>query len=343
MSIETYSAGTLDDLLHKVYSALLERGTPVHASRGDTIELEVAALELTNPLARLSRSEARGKVFSCLGELCWYLAGNDSLEMIRYYLSAYDKEAVDGKLPGAYGPRLFGPAPANQVDRLIELLKARASSRRAVLQLLNAEDMLREKDVPCTSSLQFLVRGDALDVVAYMRSNDAVRGLTHDVFCFTMLQEMVARSLGLKLGRYFHVVGSLHFYIDDSAMVQRFLDEGFQSTKSPMPQMPEGDQQSSIQHFLQVEAAIRLREEIPAGHWHALSTYWQELARLLEAFGARQARDLERASAIRAELANTVYFPYLNALLAREATGEVVNHAGAIDSSGKPDCAHHST
>jgi thymidylate synthase len=37
-------------------------------------------------------------------------------------------------------------------------------------------------------------------MVTTMRSNDAYLGLPHDVFCFTMLQEIIARSLGREIG-----------------------------------------------------------------------------------------------------------------------------------------------
>lgn len=344
MPIEPFTAATLDDLLHGVYSALLERGTAVHASRGDTMELAAATLELTNPLARLSRSEARGIVFSCLGELCWYLSGDDSLETIRYYLGAYDNEAVDGKVLGAYGPRLFGPAPCNQVDTLLEVLRERPHTRRAVLQIFDAKDLRRAKgDVPCTCTLQFLVRNNALDVIAYMRSNDAVAGLTHDVFCFTMLQELVGRALGLGLGRYCHVVGSLHLYTKDQAKVQEFLQEGFQPTKFPMPPMPVGDPWPAVQHFLKVEAAIRTGRAIATEELDTLPTYWRELAQLLQALSARRAGCFGRVEKICRELAHTVYAPFVNAQLQRGIYGEAVGLSNIKDTAGVADDARGSS
>ena len=111
MSVCTHCEGTLDDILHGVFSALLEQGVPVAATRGDTLELHAVALKLTNPLARLSRSEERRIVFSCLGELCWYLSGSDELAFIKPYIKRYEKEAVGGRVHSAYGPRLFGPPP----------------------------------------------------------------------------------------------------------------------------------------------------------------------------------------------------------------------------------------
>jgi thymidylate synthase len=60
-------------------------------------------LELKNPLARLSRTETKGTVFSCLGETLWYMAQSNDLKFIKYYIGIYGKFAEpDGIVHGAY-------------------------------------------------------------------------------------------------------------------------------------------------------------------------------------------------------------------------------------------------
>jgi thymidylate synthase len=54
-------------------------------------------LELRNPRARPSRTETRGKVFSCLGELLWYLSRDNRLEFIAYCIKGYEKVSQDGE------------------------------------------------------------------------------------------------------------------------------------------------------------------------------------------------------------------------------------------------------
>jgi thymidylate synthase len=74
-------------------------------------------LHVSKPRARISRSENRGKPFSALGELLWYLTGSDKLEFIQPYVERYTKEAAeDGAMHGAYGPRLF--AMRGSVDQI---------------------------------------------------------------------------------------------------------------------------------------------------------------------------------------------------------------------------------
>src|SRR5690348_10679804 len=101
-------AATLDDLLHEVYRRLLHSGKVVTPSSGETLETSGVLLELTNPRARISRTETRHRLFSCLGELLWYLAGDDTDKFIRYYIPDYPNRGGGETLPDAYGPRLRG-------------------------------------------------------------------------------------------------------------------------------------------------------------------------------------------------------------------------------------------
>ncbi len=175
------------------------------------------------------------------------LAKTNSLEFISYYLSRYQDESEDGRtVYGAYGPRLFKLRGINQINNIRRLLKKR-DSRRAVIQLFDAKDIAkRHKDVPCTCTMQFMVRRRRLHLLTNMRSNDAFIGLPHDIFAFTMLQEIMARSLGLELGTYFHLVGSLHLYKRNRDSARRYLNEGWQSSNVAMPPMPVGNPWSSI-------------------------------------------------------------------------------------------------
>ena len=95
---------------------------------------------------------------------------------------------------------------------MLSLLRDKSTSRRAVIQVFDAVDLTKpHKDIPCTCTLQLLLRDRRLHMLASMRSNDVFKGLPHDVFAFTMLQEIMARSLGVEIGTYKHAVGSLLF------------------------------------------------------------------------------------------------------------------------------------
>lgn len=272
---------SLDDLLRESIAAVLERGEPLGASRGPNRELRGMTLELSRPRARLSRSETRGRVFSPLAELLWYLSGSNDTDFIAYYVPRYAEDDEGGIIFGGYGPRLRGAGDADQLSNIIRLLKERPKTRRAVIQLFSGTDLIGEhKDVPCTCTLQFLARSHGLDLIVYMRSNDVHTGLPHDVFCFTMLQEIVARSIGVDIGRYVHMVGSLHLYEEDVQSAKQFLSEGWFYT-SEMPPMPPGDPMPSLDRLLEAEAAIRGRLLDPVEVDLPSDPYWSDLTNLL--------------------------------------------------------------
>ena len=283
------SAETLDDLLLKLYKHLLRKrgSSDITPTKGPATEISGALLQIKNPRARLSRTEKKGTLFSCLGEFLWYLAGSDKVDFIKYYIHTYDGYSDDGKtVYGAYGPRLFKlNGVINQVQNVIDTLKANAASRRAVIQLFRGEDLsdnleMRREDLPCTCTLQFSVRNNQLHAMVMMRSNDAYLGLPHDVFAFTMLQELIARSLGVEVGPYKHAVGSLHFYTEDTQEIRDYLDEGIQE-RIPMPPMPYGDPWPAVQMLLKAERAIRRGRAHSYGN---LDPYWCDLVRLLEVY-----------------------------------------------------------
>lgn len=277
-------ANTLDDLLDGAFRLLLKSRMRVSPTKGPTVEEQGVVLELTSPRARLSRAGEKGHVFSCLGELFWYISCKHDLPSIQYYIQRYDEYAEpDGTIWGAYGSRIFG-GERSQYEVIRDRLATKPDTRKAVIQLFDKEDLLKEyKDVPCTCTLQFLVRDGFLNLVVHMRSNDVFMGFPHDVFAFTMIQEILANHLGVKLGAYKHMVGSFHLYDRDREKVERYLNEGYQPTRE-MPPMPAGNPWPDISKLFIVEDAIR--KAGAAGVSGALpklseiDPYWADFGRL---------------------------------------------------------------
>jgi thymidylate synthase len=306
----TNSFETLDDLLYDVYSDLIDLPSSIKASRGVTSELIGTTLILTNPRARLSRSEVKSKAFSAVGELLWYLAGSNSLDFIRSYIKKYEKETDDGvTIHGAYGPRLFNKdGKYNQIKNVIELLNQKPSTRRAVIQLFDASDLAKKhSEIPCTCTLQFFIREEKLDLHVSMRSNDVFMGLPHDVFAFTMLQEIMAVTLKVELGNYYHTVGSLHLYDTDRIKVRQYLDEGYQSTKLFMPSMPLADPWPSISKLIAIEENIRTNQALVLD---GLENYWTEIAKLVQIHFLHKKKDINGIKNLMVGM-NKIYIMYI--------------------------------
>ncbi|MBT5320645.1 MAG: thymidylate synthase, partial [Chloroflexi bacterium] len=266
----------------------------------------------TDPAARLSRTESRGKPFSCLGELCWYLSKSNDVDFISYYIRDYREDEEDGVLFGAYGPRLFNWRGLDQVNTVTDILRGKRDSRQAVIQLFEPNDITApHKDVPCTCTLQFMNRQGRLDLITYMRSNDAFLGLPHDVFSFTMLQEIVARSLSVDLGTYKHIVGSFHLYDRHVPKAEEFLGEGWQSTDSAMPLMPLGDPWPAISSLLELEPLIRAGDSIDDSALLSVDPYWADLVRLLQIFRASQDGARDRMIELNRSMSSDAFAPFV--------------------------------
>ncbi|WP_419804349.1 thymidylate synthase [Terriglobus sp.] len=303
---------SLDDLLFTVYQRLLKqkRHAAKAPTKGPNVELIGAQLVLRNPLARLSRAESRNLLFGQLGELLWYLSGKDRSEIIKYYLKNYplDKEEDPAKVRSAYGPRLLQPGRVSELQRIVDLLRANPPSRRAVIPIYWPIDTLPHPDVPCTCTLQFMNRGGRLIMVTHMRSNDVWLGLPGDIFAFTMIQELIARSLGLKVGPYHHLVGSLHLYDKHRKSAEAFVSEGFQY-QLPMPAMPLGDQSAAVREVLKAEILIRRGRY--GGSTDHLPQYWADIIRLLQIHAAYGRKDQNALRRIRRRMRDSVYNTYI--------------------------------
>jgi thymidylate synthase len=307
MVTRSFAGPSLDDVMHDVIETLIKSGEATLPSRGSAGEIRGATIELSNPRARLSRSETRGRVFSSLAELCWYLSGSDQVEPIKHYLSHYEDEAeADGTVHGAYGPRLLSFDGIDQIRYVTETLSRRPFSRQAVIQIFDHEDVREPYNhVPCTCVLQYFLRSDFLDAVTYMRSNDAYKGLPHDIFAFTMIQELIARSLNTEVGTYIHMVGSLHLYESDTVKAQAFLKEGFTS-HIEMPAMPIGPPWPSVSRLLDVETALRTGAD-PLKVVLDDEPYWKDLGSLFAIFNLLLQKRYSDVESLRDGLSCTDY------------------------------------
>jgi thymidylate synthase len=93
--------------------------------------------------------------------------------------------------------------------------------------MLNKENT----DHRCTMYISYQIRDNVLEQTVHMRSNDAIFGITNDVFFFGLLHQMVYVSLldtypDLKLGDYIHLANSLHVYERHFGMLKSLAEQG---------------------------------------------------------------------------------------------------------------------
>lgn len=133
-------------------------------------------------------------------------------------LAAFEADGVDRE---RYGPRTH-----DQLTGVVRHLVADPDTREAIAVLQPPRDASADggRDFPCTTSIQFLLRGGALHMTVSMRSNDAWHGLSGDAWTFGQLQHTLAWVLGVRPGGYTHHAASLHVYESDLEKVKGLHD-----------------------------------------------------------------------------------------------------------------------
>ena len=170
-----------------------------------------------NPTERVLFEEIRdANPFFHFMESLWMLAGRNDLAYVEQYnkrMREYSDDGVD--LHGAYGYRWINHFDFDQIDSIIKRLKAIPNDRRSVLQMWDPKvDLNRDGvDVPCNTVIYFKVRDGKLNMTVSNRSNDVIWGtFGANVVHMSMLQEYVARSVGVRVGVYNQVSDSFHVY-----------------------------------------------------------------------------------------------------------------------------------
>ena len=218
------TADSASELFTQACHAVLAAGHPA-APRGlPTIEVLGASLTLTNPRRRLvdvPPARVINPAFAA-AEAVWILSGSDD-PWIYLYNERLADYADDGRLMGAYGPRLRRwHGTVDQLARVRQQLTDDPGTRRAVIQLFDPEaDSGDYKDVPCTLGYRFFLRDGLLHMHTTMRSQDLWLGFCYDIFTATIVQELLASWIGAGLGSYWLCVDSLHLYDRDLPKAQQ--------------------------------------------------------------------------------------------------------------------------
>lgn len=163
---------------------------------------------LLSPIRKLSMRYA-------VGEFLWYLSGSNKLKEISKYTKNWERFSDDGEnLNSCYGWCIKHKFGFDQYEYVKELLKKDRNTRQAVIHIKEPNNK-PSKDVNCTICLQFFIRENKLYLTTYMRSCDLWYGFPYDVFNFCNLQVLLSMELGVELGTYAHICGSLHLYERD--------------------------------------------------------------------------------------------------------------------------------
>lgn len=191
--------------------------------RGTKVKEVLGAQYKVQAPAFVSLEERNLNYAFMFAEAAWIISGSNRLSGITPYMKKYENYSDEGVfLNGAYGPKIV-----DQLPYIVSCLKKDPDSRQAVINIWR-EKPSSSKDIPCTTTLQFLIRDNKLNMIVNMRSQDIVLGLVYDVFSFSMvlcasLILLRNENASVRSGSVYLNIGSLHLYETDEFKATSWL------------------------------------------------------------------------------------------------------------------------
>ena len=252
--------------LRELYLWMVENAEKVVVTRADlpdvlTHELINSTIEFHGQNRLVVDGGRKFNIGLALLEFATLFDGENEVKDYELYSPNFGKFTPDGKwFTGHYGIRV-----QHYIEEVVGKLQRHPQTRQAVLQVYSNQDLIGHwKDVRCALTVQFLIRGEELQMIVNMRSNDAFLGFVTDQFMFTMLQEYVARRVGTRVGKVYWNAASFHLYDYHVKKIDR-LDGTPNRRMSVMPD------EVTAEQVIEFSKAIRNQPH------EELSLYFQEL------------------------------------------------------------------
>lgn len=208
-------------LVHKIITHGTQsspRGLMTYELLGEKTEVDMKYPVVINPTRKL------GYRFMA-AEAAWILSGDNRVATIQPYSKEIENFSDDGLFFfGAYGVQF-----REQLRHVLRALEIDQDSRQAVITLWRPNPPTT-KDVPCTISLHWMIRGGELHCFADMRSSDVWLGVPYDWFNFTMMTAYVLLLYRERTGNSLDL-GTLHFY----AHSQHLYDKNHRDASNLQP------------------------------------------------------------------------------------------------------------
>jgi thymidylate synthase len=158
---------------------------------------------------------------SVIHELLWFLEGDTNTKSLNANgVTIWDEWADEnGDLGPIYGAQWRSwPTPdggsIDQLQELVETLKATPDSRRMIVTAWNPADLPDMALAPCHCLFQVYVAEGRLSCQLYQRSADVFLGVPFNIASYALLTMMLAQSTGFEPGEFVHTLGDTHLYLN---------------------------------------------------------------------------------------------------------------------------------
>jgi thymidylate synthase len=205
---------------------LLDKGVVVKPRDLPVLEITgyQTTVDMESPILMIPSRKLGFKFMAA--EAAWILSGDNrvsTIEPFSDYISHFSDDGVT--FHGAYGPKI-----RDQLHYVAQSLINDPDSRQAVMNIWR-ECPGKTKDVPCTLSLQFVIRKGYIHCIDTMRSSDIWLGWPYDVFNMSMVTRYLISYIRQISGKVYKpgmltlTAGSFHLYEPQWATAIEILKE----------------------------------------------------------------------------------------------------------------------
>ncbi len=132
-------------------------------------------------------------------------------EVKEYYTHVVDTKRIKD-VRYTYGGRLTRHDGIDQIKSMIEKLKKKQHSRRAIAVIWDVSKDIEKFVSPCFILVQALIQEKRLHLIAYSRSADVFNAWPRNAFAFRKLQKKLALEVECEMGDLTMTLGSAHIY-----------------------------------------------------------------------------------------------------------------------------------
>jgi thymidylate synthase len=150
-------------------------------------------------------------------------------------LATYYPQVLSAKqIPGiayTYGQRLRAHDGVDQIQNIIDLIKARPFSKKMVAFTAKIKEdwsVANKGDTPCLTQIVCSIQDGKLFMTTHFRSQDMVHGWPRNVFSLRKLQKLICDESGVPMGSFVMITHSAHIYSDDYELVEKILKENYE-------------------------------------------------------------------------------------------------------------------
>jgi len=262
---------------------LMSMGRLEESRGGPVLVAPFPVLTLTlHPQERVLFSPVRNaNPFFHLFEAFWMLAGRDDAAPLNAFIKGFGSMfgEEDGTIHGAYGMRWRQSFGFDQLNFVVEKLKAQPATRQCVIQMWDCGERHADltgnwQDRPCNDVIFLRINDKRLDLTVCCRSNDIIWGAYGaNAVHFSILQEYLAARLGVGIGFMYQLSNNFHAYTKEferlRADPKKILDDRYSEGHiKPMGMFDKpGRIDDDIATFMECYEAREFPPGAFANHW----------------------------------------------------------------------------